>query len=165
MRLSILTLLATLLSLTAPLHSAPITPEESLAYLREWEGVRSVVYRDAGGYSVGVGHWLGRARPAKTHYTQIEILSLFYRDLAIHHQACRRGIRDFDELPKEVQKLCLGLAWTVGPAGFRRFTNFRRAISHRAYQSAAAELVDSRWWSQVSPARRMASYRTLTDQP
>lgn len=142
-----------------------VTTSESLAYLRVWEGVSTTPYRDNGGYSVGVGHWLGRTKPAKTRYTQVEILNLFYRDLAIALEACQKGVKGFADLPKDVQLVTLGLAWSVGPSGFQRFTNFRRALSRRAYNAASIELADSKWWGQVEAARARHSFNVLQAQP
>lgn len=165
-KMSRITLIVTLLlsAALAPFARAElVTPSECLSYLRRYEGVSTAVYRDPSGtgYSVGVGHWLGRVRPTKMRYTETEVLALFYRDLAVHLEACRSGVRDFAGLPKPVQLTTLGLAWGVGPTGFKRFKNFRLALSYRAWEAAKIELLDSRWAHQISQERLRSSLLSL----
>ncbi len=143
-------------------RAAPLDTSRVYAELVRWEGHRLVPYRDQDGWSVGVGHALTmHGEPVKRIYTRAEVYQLFLRDLAVSKEACRVGVRDFDDLPEEVQLIALQVAWTCGPSGFARFKDFRFCLSNRAYYAAATQLYLSRWYRQVSPARANAAITTL----
>ena len=134
--------------------AAPITYAEARDYLVQWEGYRTTPYRDGPGYSVGIGHSLtANGEIPRARYTAVQIERYFAADLSWALDACRAGIRDFDELPKRVQLVALSVAFTTGRTGFHRFSGFRRALSWRAYEAAAAELSHSFWRNQVSASR------------
>lgn len=151
-------------ALPVVLPAQRVTPEECYTYLKRWEGYSTTVYRDGPGYSVGVGHYLGSSRPRRLTYSHAEIRQLFYRDLAIALAACERGVEGFSALPRQVQLVTLGVAWSVGPTGFMRFKEFRRALNWRAYEGAATELADSKWARQVGAARYNHAIGVLKNQ-
>jgi GH24 family phage-related lysozyme (muramidase) len=143
-------------------YAAPVTTERAWVELVRWEGLRLVPYRDADGWSVGVGHALTRhGEPVRRRYTSTEVRGLFYHDLAVSLEACRAGVTDFDALPEEVQLVALNVAWSVGPEGFLAFKDLRRALSHRAYTAASVSLYLSRWYQQTSPSRANWAIQTL----
>lgn len=160
-------LIFTLLSLSAS-HTLSGSPSLE-TYKREmirWEGLRFVPYVDGKNFTSGIGHNLNAHREKlKPRYSTFEVDRWFYRDLAFAIGAANAGIRDFDSLPDEVQLLVIGLVWTVGPTGFKRFINLRRALSWRAYEAASIELLDSKWAIQVSPARVKYYRLILQSQP
>lgn len=130
--------------------------------LTRWEGHRLVPYKDGDGFSVGVGHSLTRhGEPVRRVYTRAEVYQLFLRDLAVSIEVARAGVRDFDDLPDEVQLVVLNVVWSVGPTGFMRFKDLRFDLSHRLFDAAATELGVSRWHSQVSAARADWAINTL----
>lgn len=130
------------------------TVEQACAYLIQYEGKTStVVTRRNGERVVGIGHNVAFDRVVKDRYTDWEVERLFVRDFVIAIGACRRGVRDFDRLPLEVRLACVSIAFSVGPTGFQRFVNLRRALSVRWWEGAMVELADSRWRVQVQPAR------------
>ncbi len=145
--------------------AAPLSTERAYADLVRWEGHKLIPYRDADGWSVGVGHALTRhGEPVKRVYTRAEVRTLFYHDLAVSLEACRAGVRDFDLLPEEVQLIALNVAWGVGPEGFMRFKGFRFALGRRTYNAAATELFLSKWYRQVSPSRANWAINALRSQ-
>lgn len=142
----------------------------SLATVREslitFEGYRAVPYRDAGSWAVGVGHNLSaNGQHPKARYSRVEIERFLMQDIAWSIDAARKGVDRFDELPDQVQLLCIHLAFTCGRTGFDRWVNLRRAIGYRAYSAAATELADSRWRKQVSATRFNWALRILQTQP
>lgn len=138
-------------------------------YKREmikWEGIKFAPYADGKCFTSGIGHNLNAHREKlKPRYSTLEVDRWFYKDLSLALDAANAGIRDFDDLPDEVQLMVIGLIWTVGPTGFKRFINLRRALSWRAYEAAAIELLDSKWATQVSPARVRHYRHILQSQP
>ena len=155
-----------LLVLATLAFSAPATTSQYRQSLVQWEGYRTTVYsrgiREP--YLVGIGHRLTdaerRAHPSP-HYTATQINQLFYSDLARAKAACQRTFLTFNRQPAPIQILLVNLAFTCGPTGLTRWRALRFAIDNFAYEAAAAELVDSRWWVQVQPARANAMLRVL----
>ncbi len=147
-------------------HAAPVTVGVAWGYLLPIEGYKTHPYKDGLSTSVGVGHCLTcRGETVKETYSASEIRAFFIRDFAVSQEVARHGIKDFDNLPQDVQLVAIGLAFSVGPTGFMRFRMFRLAMSQRAYMAAATELADSKWYQQVSPRRARAAYNTLWNRP
>lgn len=150
------------------LKAAPIDAATAFTSLLVHEGFRSSPYRDPGPrkhWIVGLGHNLTANRQTrKASYTRDELMAFFDRDLAAALRGLRRDVPDFDGLPEDVQLVCLHLIWGVGPTGFSRFVNFRRALRHRFFNLAATEVALSKWHSQVSPERANWAVRTLRAQ-
>ncbi len=141
------------------------TIDQARAYLTQWEGrTTSVVTRANGERVVGIGHNTAFDRSVKSVYSDREIEALFNHDYVIAMGAARRGVRDFDGLPLDVRLVVVGLVWCCGPTGFQRFVELRRCLSSRFYEGAAVELVDSKWWHDVSARRANAALKTLRAQ-
>lgn len=150
----------------APTQADSLSPTTVELHLRRFEGYRTVPYRDGPSWSVGVGHNLSAHRePVKARYTDVEIRRFLLADTAAALDACRLGVTGFDDLPVEVQLVCIDLAFTTGSTGFQRWGNLRLALGRRAYSSAAIELTLSRWWRQVSAERANWALRALRAQP
>lgn len=146
----------------APLAAEPVSSVAIRDHLIRWEGYRLSPYRDGPGWSVGVGHSItANAERRKARYTAAEVERLLWADVSWALDAARQGIRDFDDLPPQVQLIALGVAFGTGRTGFHRFQSFRLALSRRAYNAAAHELAHSRWATQVSPERRTHYVNTL----
>lgn len=155
-----------LLSLVAPLSKAAPTEADHFISLLRWESFRLTPYNDGAHRCVGLGHNLDAHKELpKTVYSQAELMTLFRSDLATSLRAAREGVRDFDELPDEVQLAITGLLWTVGPTGFLKFKNLRLALSMRHFSGAASELYSSKWFRQVSAQRANYTLNALRLQP
>lgn len=154
-------LFLSLLLSSIPSFAGPVPFDHLRSYLTKWEGYRTEVYPDAGGYSVGIGHFLGKSAPAKREYSHAEIQAFFHSDIQAAIRICRQGIRDFDSLEWNIQSVCISLAFNVGPTGFMKFQKFRAAVSARNYGEAAKELQNSKWASQVGAARREDHVRKM----
>jgi lysozyme len=80
--------------------------------------------------------------------SESEAMVLFENDIADTTQFCR-SYKWFDALSEVRQAACLDLMFNLGPSRFSNFRNFIQAMKERQYTWAAAELVNSRWYSQV----------------
>lgn len=140
-------------------------PEHQLyrANLVKFEGVKSKPYRDAGNsWAVGIGHNLTANHEAvKPRYTTEEIYAFYHRDLANALRAARLLVTDFDTLPNPAKEVVIHLIFQTGPTGFARFKNLRFALGRRAYNAAAAELWDSKWFRQTPAPRANWALRSL----
>lgn len=134
---------------------AALTSPDYRVNLVRFEGVRTKPYRDkGGGWTVGVGHSLTAHRDrVKPRYTLDEIRDFYDRDLAAALRAARELVAGFDELPEPARELTVHLIWTCGPTGFARFKDLRFCLSHRMWNSARVQLLNSRWINQVQRSR------------
>lgn len=140
------------------IFTASVTAQTSPDYyasLARFEGVRLTPYREKNGdWSVGIGHNLTAHRqPVKPRYTQDGIRDFFDRDLAAALRAARVLVKGFDDLPNPAKEVVVHLIFQCGPTGFARFKALRLALSKGAWNAAATELWDSKWFRQT-PAPR-----------
>lgn len=157
--------LIAVLSLVSVTPAADFLPEHHFyrANLVRFEGIKSKPYRDAGnGWTVGIGHSItANHEEIKPRYTDEEIDAFYHRDLTNALRAARLLIEDFDTLPNPAKEVVIHLIFQTGPTGFSRFKNLRFALSRRAYNAAAAELWDSKWFRQTPAARANWALRNL----
>lgn len=156
-------LLAVLFAMTLASSLVAQTRLDYRAFLVANEGYSLTPYLSANETHVGIGHLL---KPGERHgrYTAAQIEALFNADLDYAVQSCRLAFVRFDELPADIKRVLVSLSFTVGRRGLMEFVNLRLAITYRAYQLAAVELADSRWWNQVQPSRAWQAYTILRSQ-
>lgn len=80
--------------------------------------------------------------------SESEAMLLFENDLADVLQNCRK-YPWFDSLSEVRKAAVMDLMFNLGPNRFAGFRNFIQAMSLQQYTWAAAELKDSRWYTQV----------------
>ncbi len=135
------------------LFLAPCAYAQSYAELRAHviseEGYRFKPYLLRGQWHVGVGHKLSAPGRPLVRY---EIEHLLAKDLKVAGDAAYSHVKHFSRHPKPVRIMLVGLAYTVGPTGFRQFVLFRAAIDAYDYRLAAYELGASDWARQL-PSR------------
>jgi len=68
-------------------------------------------------------------------------------------EECRRDLEEifqgFDLLPEPVQLVLVDMRFNLGPNRFRNFKRMIAAVKNQDFNGAAAEMKDSRWYSQV----------------
>ena len=57
---------------------------------------------------------------------------------------------DFDDLPEEVQLIIANMMFNMGRPRLRKFVGMKEGVDHRDWNWAADEMVDSRWYKQVT---------------
>ena len=67
----------------------------------------------------------------------------------------------FEQFTQGRRFALIDLRFNLGPNRFRTFKRMIAAIHRKDWDSAAKELIDSRWWDQVQPARRRTLHRQL----
>ena len=60
----------------------------------------------------------------------------------------------FDQLPESVQRVLVDMRFNLGPNRFRHFKKMIAAVKNQDFAQAAAEMKDSRWYSQVGQRAR-----------
>ena len=124
--------------------------------LAEDEGCKYTVYLDHLGLpTIGIGHLITKDDPeygcsVGTEVSEERVQALFRRDIAITIEDCQRMFDNFSDLPEEVQLICANMMFNLGYPRMSKFKMFRAAIEVRNWEEAAEQMVDSKWYDQVT---------------
>jgi lysozyme len=137
-----------------------VTPEERkalAAQLIAHEGERLTVYRcPAGKLSIGVG------RNLEDRGLSIdESRMLLSNDISDCWASLSSALPWFATLDPIRQRVLLDLRFNVGMGGFMKFRKMLSACAVADYNTAAAELQNSAWFTQVQPSRSAKLVRML----
>jgi lysozyme len=145
----------------------PQDDELLLEQMIRHEGLRFVPYKDTvGKWTIGIGRniddkpltdreWahLGHGRDfTKRPLTKPEAIYLWKRDIA----ECVADLSQFpwwEPLNDVRQRALIDLRFNLGPSRFRGFSKMIRAIKAGDFDTAAAELLDSKWRTDVGSYR------------
>tara|TARA_X000001382_G_scaffold54324_1_gene37027 strand:+ start:154 stop:606 length:453 start_codon:yes stop_codon:yes gene_type:complete len=130
--------------------------------LAEDEGCKYEIYLDHLGLpTFGIGHLITKDDPeyGKDVGTVIEqgrVQSAFNLDITVTIEDCHRLYKNFDELPEEVQLIVANMMFNLGYPRLSKFKGMKAGVDAKSWSSAADEMVDSRWYTQVpNRARRL----------
>ena len=117
--------------------------------LRKHEGFRSTVYTcTAGKFTIGIGRCIDIS-VSGSGITQAEAEYLLRQDINRFTSMTRGLIVTFDSLDDVRQETLVELCFNMGPANLGKFTRMLAAIDVKDWDTAAAELLDSRYAAQV----------------
>jgi len=74
----------------------------------------------------------------------------FDTDIQIVLSDCDRLYPDFNELPEEVQRIIANMMFNMGRPRLSKFKGMKRGVDSQDWNAAADEMVDSRWYRQVT---------------
>jgi len=120
------------------------------------EGCKYEIYLDHLGYpTFGIGHLITKqdvefGEPVGTPISEERVKDAFEQDIDIVLEDCDDLFEYFDTCPEEVQLICANMCFNLGYPRLSRFENFRDAVDNEDWQKAADEMVDSRWYRQVT---------------
>ncbi len=124
--------------------------DELLARLTRDEGYRMHPYRcSAGKLTIGIGRNIedvGISRP------EAEVLLKNDVDMAIAHLTANYP-EWYVLLSLERQRVCIEMVFQLGPRGFAGFRKMIAALAIMDYETAAAEMLDSKWATRDTPER------------
>jgi lysozyme len=113
------------------------------------EGCRLKPYKDTvGKWTVGYGRNL-----SDVGITKLEAEVLLDHDLADAELQCRKTFEWFEALSDARQRAVTELVFNLGLKGFSGFTKTIAAIRAKDFQMAAANLLKSKWKTDVGPTR------------
>ena len=117
------------------------------------EGVRTKPYKDSLGlWTIGVGHLIGDGKSLPPQYnrefSKDEIKAMFQQDYQKHAQAAS-GIPGFNNQNEKSKGALIDMTFNMGPAWYRKWPNFTRALAAGDNQGAANQLQGSKWAGQV----------------
>ena len=120
------------------------------------EGIKHDIYLDHLGLpTFGIGHLITDADPESgqevgTAISDERVRSAFEADVVSVIEDCNKLYNDFDELPEEVQQIIANMMFNMGRTRLSKFRGMKRGVDARDWNAAADEMVDSRWYRQVT---------------
>ena len=119
------------------------------------EGCVYEIYNDHLGYpTFGIGHLVRESDPENgsplgTEISEDRVNEAFDADIEIVLSDCNILYPDFEDLPEEVQQIVANMMFNLGRPRLSKFAGMKRGVDARDWDSAADEMVDSRWYRQV----------------
>ena len=120
------------------------------------EGCKYEIYLDHLGLpTFGIGHLVTESdeeynRPVGTFITTDRVAECFNKDVGTVLEDCERLYPDFDSLPEEVQLIIANMMFNMGYPRLSKFKGMKAGVDARDWQQAADEMVDSKWYHQVT---------------
>ena len=120
------------------------------------EGCKHEVYLDHLGLPThGIGHLIIESdpeygQPVGTPVSDERVKECFELDLESVQVDCKRLYDDFDELPDEAQEIIANMIFNMGLSRMLGFRGMKAGVDARDWNKAADEMVDSRWYRQVT---------------
>ncbi len=120
------------------------------------EGCKYEIYLDHLGYSTfGVGHLVLESDPeygwevgasVDTH----RVNEAFEDDVQNVLTDCEKLYVQWEHLPEEAQRVIANMMFNMGYTRLSKFKGMKRGVDARDWNAAADEMVDSRWYNQVT---------------
>ena len=119
------------------------------------EGCVYEIYNDHLGYpTFGIGHLVRESDPENgspigTKVSEDRVADAFDDDIEIVLSDCNILYPDFGDLPEEAQQIIANMMFNLGRPRLSKFVGMKRGVDAKDWNSAADEMVDSRWYRQV----------------
>ena len=124
--------------------------------LDEDEGCVYEIYLDHLGYpTFGIGHLVTKRDmehgwSVGTDVDEYRVHEVFEEDVQTVLSDCKKLYHNFYDLPEEVQLIIANMMFNMGRIRLSKFKGMKRGIDDCDWQAAADEMVDSRWYRQVT---------------
>lgn len=120
------------------------------------EGVKYDIYLDHLGLpTFGIGHLVTKTDPESgqavgTPISKERVAECFDMDVQSVINDCNKLYKDFEDLPEEVQQIIANMMFNMGYTRLSKFKGMKRGVDSLNWNQAADEMVDSRWYRQVT---------------
>ena len=120
------------------------------------EGCKYEIYLDHLGLpTFGIGHLIVDSDVESTKdigdpVSEERVKECFDKDVESVLVDCKRLYDDFDELPDEAQEIAANMMFNMGLTRLRKFKGMKAGVDARDWNKAADEMVDSKWYRQVT---------------
>ena len=120
------------------------------------EGEVHEIYLDHLGLpTFGIGHLVRdddpeSGLPVGTPVDDDRVVSAFESDIETVLSDCNKLYSDFDDLPEEAQRVIANMMFNMGRPRLSKFKGMKSGVDARDWDRAADEMVDSRWYRQVT---------------
>ena len=124
--------------------------------LDEDEGCVYEIYLDHLGYpTFGIGHLVTKhdrehGWSVGTDVDEYRVHEVFEEDVQTVLSDCKKLYHNFYHLPEEVQLIIANMMFNMGLTRLSKFKGMKRGVDDCDWQAAADEMVDSRWYRQVT---------------
>ena len=119
------------------------------------EGCVYKIYTDHLGYpTFGIGHLIIESDPENGQavgptVSNDRVDAAFDGDVEVVMSECKVLYPDFEDLPEEAQQIIANMMFNLGRPRLSKFVGMKRGVDEKDWNSAADEMVDSRWYRQV----------------
>ena len=139
--------------------------------IAEDEGCKYEIYLDHLGLpTFGIGALVKendpeQGQPVGTPVDEERVRQRFNLDIAVTIDDCKVLYEDFDDLPEECQHIIANMMFNMGRPRLSKFKGMKAGVDARDWNRAADEMVDSRWYDQVTnrAKRLVARMRALSE--
>ena len=120
------------------------------------EGRVDSIYLDHLGYpTFGIGHLITdddpeHGSPVDTPVSDLRVVEAFEDDVQNVLTDCEKLYVQWEHLPEEVQLIIANMMFNMGYSRLSKFKGMKRGVDNRNWNQAADEMVDSRWYNQVT---------------
>ena len=120
------------------------------------EGCKYEIYLDHLGYpTFGIGHLITDDDPeygweVGASIDTVRVHEAFESDIEGVLSDCSKLYSDFEDLPEEAQRIIANMMFNMGLTRLSKFKGMKRGVDAQDWNSAADEMVDSRWYDQVT---------------
>ena len=120
------------------------------------EGNVEEIYLDHLGLpTFGIGHLVRESDPEHgwevgTAVSNDRCVEAFESDIQTVLSDCNKLYSDFEDLPEEAQLIIANMMFNLGYPRLSKFKGMKRGVDARDWNAAADEMVDSRWYRQVT---------------
>jgi len=120
------------------------------------EGIKYEIYLDHLGYpTFGIGHLIREDDPEHgeatgTEVSESRVAEAFEQDVQTVLSDCAKLYSDFEELPEEAQLVIANMMFNLGYPRLSAFKGMKAGVDARDWNRAADEMIDSRWYKQVT---------------
>ena len=136
----------------------------SINQIKKHEGYSSKVYLDhLGNPTVGWGH-MDKSMKVGDVYPKDKLEKFFQKD---YNQAVAAAERFIGQTPIPAAKkdIIVNMAFNLGETGLNKFKKMKAAVRNQDWDTAAAEMKDSKWYGQVGNRSRELVYQMRNLSP
>jgi lysozyme len=103
----------------------------------------------------GIGHLVTEDDPENeqevgTPVDEARVVEVFEKDVEVTIGECKKLYDDWDDLPEEAQLIIANMMFNMGRPRLSQFKGMKRGVDARDWNAAADEMVDSKWYRQVT---------------
>lgn len=120
------------------------------------EGCKYEIYLDHLGLpTFGIGHLVTSNDPEDgqicgTAVSEQRVIEAFEKDVQVTIEECKKLYDNWFDLPEEVQLIIANMMFNMGRPRLSGFKKFNACVGDKDWQGAADEMIDSRWYRQVT---------------
>lgn len=119
------------------------------------EGVKYEIYNDHLGYATfGIGHLIvegdeEHGKPVGTPVSKERVNDVFDKDVMTYVREAEKVFPTLLDLPETAQQVIVNMAFNMGAPRLSKFKKFIAGVNAGDWNTAAVEMMDSRWARQV----------------